>query len=182
MARNHICPVEKAGSLDSKIRRWAQNPKKLLKPYVQDGMTVLDLGCGPGFFTMDMARLVGEGGRVIAADLQTGMLERVKTKIQGTDLEDRIILHQCEKSSINVTEQVDFILAFYMIHELSDQNAFFREMASILKPGGRMLIVEPPFHVSKKAFDQMIKNGQDSGLVDERGPKVLLGKTVIMKK
>lgn len=56
---NRVCPVEHAGSLDNKIRKWLQNPRKILQPFVSEGMTVLDLGCGPGFFSIDMAHMVG---------------------------------------------------------------------------------------------------------------------------
>ncbi len=65
-----VCPAELAGSLDNRMRRLLQNPLKILRPYVQEGMTALDVGCGPGFFTLPMAQLVGSSGRVIAADLQ----------------------------------------------------------------------------------------------------------------
>ena len=54
-----VCPVEKADRLDTRIRRWLQNPQKILKPYIKEGMTVLDFGCGPGFFSVDMAQMVG---------------------------------------------------------------------------------------------------------------------------
>ena len=70
-----VCPVERAGRLNNSIRRWFQNPEKILQPYIKEGMIVVDLGCGPGFFTVDMARLVGTSGRVIASDLEEGMLE-----------------------------------------------------------------------------------------------------------
>jgi 2-polyprenyl-3-methyl-5-hydroxy-6-metoxy-1,4-benzoquinol methylase len=53
-----VCPVERAASLDNRIRRWLQNPQKILRPYIEKGMTVLDIGCGPGFFSIDMAQLV----------------------------------------------------------------------------------------------------------------------------
>jgi len=46
---NRVCPVERAGVLDHRIRRWLQDPQKILRPYVEEGMTVLDIGCGPGF-------------------------------------------------------------------------------------------------------------------------------------
>jgi 2-polyprenyl-3-methyl-5-hydroxy-6-metoxy-1,4-benzoquinol methylase len=48
--RNRVCPVELAHSLDNTLRRWLQNPQRILAPYIQEGMTVLDVGCGPGFF------------------------------------------------------------------------------------------------------------------------------------
>jgi ubiquinone/menaquinone biosynthesis C-methylase UbiE len=82
--KNHVCPVAIARFLDNRVRRWVQDPRKILSPYIKEGMTVLDIGCGPGFFTVDIARLVGKSGRVIAADLQEGMLRRLKEKIRKT--------------------------------------------------------------------------------------------------
>lgn len=91
---NHVCPVENAGVLDHSLRRLIQNPHKILKPYIKSGMTVVDLGCGPGFFTIEMAKLLNRSGTVIAADLQEGMLEKVRQKIYRTTLEQRVKLHQ----------------------------------------------------------------------------------------
>ncbi len=91
--KHRVCPVERAGTLDSSVRRWLHNPEKILKPYIHEGMAVLDIGCGPGAFTIDIAQMVGKSGRVIAADLQEGMLQKLREKIQGTALEERITLH-----------------------------------------------------------------------------------------
>jgi len=93
-----------------------------------------------------MAQLVGKSGRVIASDLQDGMLHKLRKKIQGTELEERIILHTCEEDKIGIVEQVDFILAFYMVHEIPHQDMFFKEIESMLKTNGLVLIVEPPFN------------------------------------
>ena len=125
-----VCPVERAGGLDNKVRRLLQNPRKILGNYVKEGMTALDLGCGPGFFSVEMARMVGESGRVVSTDLQEGMLQKLKNKIQGTEIEKRIKLHKCEEDKIGVSENVDFILAFYMVHEVTDQKKFFGEINS----------------------------------------------------
>jgi len=182
MGKNHVCPVEKAGSLDNRFRRWFQNPRKILRPYVNKGMTALDIGCGPGFFSLDMAHMVGKSGRIIASDLQEGMLQKLKNKIVGTELEERIILHKCEYDKIDILEQVDFILAFYMVHEISHKDIFFKEIESILKANGSMLIVEPPMHVSKKAFNRTLEKAQAAGLITIEGPKVLFSKTAILKK
>ena len=177
-----ICPVERAGSLDSKIRRWVQNPNKILKHYIKEGMTVLELGCGPGFFTIDIAQMVGNAGQVIAADLQEGMLEKLRNKIKGTKLEDRIILHKCDENKIGISEDVDFVLLFYMVHEVLDKESLFYEIKSILKPHGQVLIVEPPIHVSKKEFENTIKIANDVGLSIVEKPKILFSKTGILKK
>ena len=113
--RNRVCPVELANSLDNKIRRWLQNPQKILAPYMKEGMTVLDVGCGPGFFSLEIAKMVGRNGKVISADLQEGMLQKIRDKIKGTEFEERMKLVHCDKDKINVQERVDFILAFYMV-------------------------------------------------------------------
>ena len=179
---NHVCPVERAGSLDNKFRRWLQNPQKILRPYIEKGMTVLDIGCGPGFFSIDMAQLVGKSGRVIASDLQEGMLRKLRDKIQGTELEERFALHRCEENKIGVSENVDFILIFYMFHEVPNQKEFLNEIGSILKPNGQVLIVEPPFHVSKPAFEEIIRKARNAGFTLVERPKVLFSKTAVLKK
>lgn len=178
----HVCPVERAGGLDNRFRRWLQNPRKILAPFVKEGMTVMDVGCGPGFFTLDVARMAGESGRAIASDLQEGMLEIVRKKIQGTDLEDRVILHRCGNDKIGWTEPIDFALVFYVVHEMPDSQSLFEELYSILKPGGRVLVVEPPIHVSKKAFREMTAIAQAAGFTPEPGPKMLFSKTVVLTK
>jgi ubiquinone/menaquinone biosynthesis C-methylase UbiE len=177
-----ICPVEKADSLDTKFRRWLQNPKKILRPYIKEGMTVLDFGCGPGFFSIDLAQMVGESGRVIAADLQEGMLHKLRDKIKGTELENCITLHKCEENKIGISENVDFVLAFYIVHEVVDKEGLFTEIETILKPNGQVLIVEPPFHVSNKAFEETIGKAKAAGFTEVKRPKVLFNKAVVLKK
>ncbi len=181
-ASNPVCPVEKAGSLDHRLRRWVQNPRKILQPYLKAGMKVLDAGCGPGFFTLDMARMVGGTGRVIACDLQQGMLEKLNDKIRDTEMERRITLHRCREDRIGVSGAVDFVLAFYLVHELSDQGAFFAEMASILEPHGRILLAEPLFHVGQRAFAETLATAEGAGLLPGAKAKVPFSRAVILRK
>ena len=179
---NRVCPIEKAGSLDNKFRRWLQNPQKILRPYIEKGMTVLDIGCGPGFFSIDMAQLVGKSGQVIASDLQEGMLQKLRVKIQGTELEERFTLHKCKENKIGVSKNIDFVLVFYMLHEVANQEEFLNEIRSILKPNGQVLIVEPLFHVSKPAFEEIIRKARNAGFTIVERPKVFFSKTAVLKK
>jgi ubiquinone/menaquinone biosynthesis C-methylase UbiE len=179
---SRICPVELAGGLDNKIRRWVQNPRKILAPYVKAGMTVMDIGCGPGFFTLEMAQMVGESGRVIACDVQEGMLQILQQKIAGTPLAGRITLHQCGANQLGVAEKIDFALAFYMVHEVPGQQEFFAEIAALLKPEALLFIVEPPLHVSGKAFRRMIENAQAAGLEPLGCRKLFLSKTLLLRR
>ena len=180
--KNRVCPVERAGRLDHRIRRWLQNPPKILGPYIEEGMTILDIGCGPGFFSIDMAQMVGKSGLVFASDLQEGMLQILRDKIQGTELEERIILHKSLENKIGVLETFDFILAFYVVHEIPNQADFFNEIESLLKPNGQIFMVEPLFHVSKQAFEDTIKKAHDAGLTVVERPKLFLAKAAILKK
>lgn len=181
MNAQRVCPVELAGGLDNWVRKLLQNPEKILKPYITEGMTVLDLGCGPGFFSVGIGKLLKDTGKVIAADLQEGMLEKVREKIKGTNLESRITLHRCKDDRIDVTEKVDFVLAFYVVHEVPDQDQLFRELKSILKPDGKIFIVEPNFHVSKKAFDAMIARLGEIGMEVSETPKIFFSRSVVLK-
>jgi len=180
MKNQRVCPVENAGGLDNSLRRFLQNPRKLLEPYISKGMTVLDLGCGPGFFSIEIARLLSDSGKVIAADLQDGMLEKVRNKIEGTALQQRVLIHKCQANSICVLENVDFVLAFYMIHEVPDQDRLFSELKAILKPNGRIYIIEPKFHVSKKAFEEMLKKVKNIGFEVTDSPKVFFSRTALL--
>ena len=172
--------MELAGGLDNSIRRLIQNPQKILSPFISEGITVLDLGCGPGFFSIEIAKMVGDSGKVIAADLQEGMLEKVKHKITGTYLEKRIKIHKCESQNTGVSEKVDFVLCFYMIHEVPDVDNLFKELKSILIPSGKILIIEPKFHVSKKVFAEMINKVRKTKLEIIGAPKVFYSRTVLL--
>jgi ubiquinone/menaquinone biosynthesis C-methylase UbiE len=182
MEKNRVCPVELAGGLDSGVRRFLQNPVKIVKPYIKEGMSVLDIGCGVGYFTIPIAGLTGNSGKVIAADLQQGMLDKLSKKIAGTPFEKIIKLHKSEKDKIGLSETVDFVFAFYVIHEIPGQDNFFREICTILKPGGQMLIIEPPLHVSKSGFEEMLEKIRNAGLKIISHPKMLFHKTVLVQR
>ena len=180
--RTRVCPVELANSLDSKIRRWLQNPHRILSPYVKEGMKVLDVGCGPGFFSVELAKIVGTSGKVYAVDLQEGMLQIVRNKVQGTSLEKIIQLIKCEKDGIVIPEKVDFILAFYMVHEVPDKDKFFATIKNFLNDRGELLIVEPKlFHVSKKEFASTISKAEAVGFKAAEGAKLPFSFSSVLK-
>jgi ubiquinone/menaquinone biosynthesis C-methylase UbiE len=178
--KQRVCPVENAGGLDNSVRRLLQNPYKILKPFIHKGMTVLDLGCGPGFFSIEIAKMLEDSGKVIAADLQDGMLDKVISKIKGTELEQRIIIHKCGKQEIGLNEKVDFILAFYMVHEVPNQERLFEELKSLLDTNGKIYIIEPKFHVSKKQFEDMMGKIKELGFEILDRPKVFFSRTALI--
>ncbi len=180
--KERVCPVERAGALDNRFRKLLQNPRKILSPFVTEGMKVLDVGCGPGFFSNEMAKMVGKKGKVYAADLQQAMLDKIKAKIKGTEFENRITLVKCEQDIMNIPEKVDFILAFYMVHEVPDKKAFFETLINVLDEKGRFLIIEPKFHVSEKAFIETMLKAKLAGFRITQAPKYFLSYSGILSK
>jgi len=108
------------------------------------------------------------------------MLEKLNNKIKGTVLEQRVELHKCQNDTIDVIEKVDFVLAFYMVHEVPNQDKLFNELHTVLNPGGKILIIEPKFHVSKKAFEEMIEKARNIGFVSAGSPKVFFSRTILL--
>jgi ubiquinone/menaquinone biosynthesis C-methylase UbiE len=179
---NKVCSVEHAGLLDISLRKLVNNPHKILDPYIKEGMSVMDLGCGPGFFTLEMAKMVGKNGKVTAVDLQKEMLEIVRKKIIKTNLQTRVEFHNCPDNNIGLSKTFDFILVFYMLHEVPDKTAFLKEVFSLLKCDGKVLVVEPKFHVTKNEFDNSIDTLKKIGFDIIEDPKVFFSRAVLIKK
>ncbi|HXK76829.1 MAG TPA: class I SAM-dependent methyltransferase [Bacteroidaceae bacterium] len=175
-----ICSHKYAASLDTKIRHLVQNPYKLFSPYIQPGFHVLDYGCGPGFCTPDLAALVGQNGEVIAADIQPEMLDKVERKIQGHPYKDVIKLHQCHTDSTGLTTTFDFIVLFWMFHEVPAQEQLLNELKSLLNPGGMIMIVEPLVHVSKKDMASVEKMALSNGFKIFDKPQIFFSRSLLI--
>ncbi len=131
-----VCPAGHAGWLSSPVRRVVTDPKRIPRGLVEPGDTAVDLGCGPGFFTHPLVGMVGDGGSVIAVDLQPAMLEKVRVRAQRKGLAARIRLHQCAADALALDgTRADFALAFWMVHEVPDAERFLEEVHDVLKPG-----------------------------------------------
>jgi SAM-dependent methyltransferase len=83
---------------------------------------------------------------------------------------------------MDVSEHADFALLFYIVHELPDQNAFFDELRTILKPEGQALMAEPLFHVFRSAFEKTVRIAEESGFADIGRPKIFFSNAVLLKK
>jgi len=179
----HVCPWWIGYLLASPMRRFAHNPRKILAPYIKPGMTVMDLGPGMATFTLDLARFAGPTGRVIAVDVQARMLEQVKKRAAKAGLLDRIETLLAEDDGAwarGLAGRVDFALAFYMVHEVSDTTAFLTLVRSTLAPGGRLLVVEPKMHVSARAYDGTVDAARKAGFKIVDSPKIRQSRTMLL--
>jgi 2-polyprenyl-3-methyl-5-hydroxy-6-metoxy-1,4-benzoquinol methylase len=126
-------------------------------------MTVLDIGCGMGFFSIALARLVGQEGMVISVDLQQEMLRVLKKKAVRAGVADRILPHRSSPEDLGITAKVDFILAFWMVHEVPGRAQLFRQLALLLRESGSFVIAEPKIHVSGEDFQETLEIAGKAG-------------------
>ncbi len=177
-----VCPAQLAFFLDNSLRRLLHRPQRLLAPFVRPGFVAADIGCGPGFFTLPMARLVGESGRVLALDLQPGMLAKLARKARRAGLTKRIRLGQSRENDLGMDEPVDFALAFWMAHEVADLPGFFSQIAARLKPGAFFLLVEPKMHVTEELFKEIVQIASGAGLKPFAAVKIRWSRSLLFQK
>ena len=138
-------------------------------------MTILEIGPGMGFFTLELARLTGAGGRVVAVDVQPRMLEALRARAKRAGLLGPIDTRQAVGACMGIDDlagAVDFVLAFAVVHELPDTRAFFADAAKALKPGGRLLMCEPRLHVKEDDFSSTVRTAPAAGFREEARPVV----------
>ena len=181
----HVCPWWMGWLLASPIRRLTHDPKRILAPFLSEGMSVLEPGPGMGFFTMEIARAVGPRGRVIALDIQKPMLASLARRAMRARFAERIECRLVQGDTLGIDDlkgTVDFVLAFAMVHEVPDPDRFFRETGTALKRGGRMLFAEPAGHVDEEGFEASLKLAAAAGLNEVAKPKIRRSLAAVLER
>jgi ubiquinone/menaquinone biosynthesis C-methylase UbiE len=176
------CPWWLLPTFDNPLRKLIHNPQQILSPYVHPGDTVLDVGCGMGYFTLPLVRLVGPTGAVIAADIQSQMLDGLRRRAARAGLLDSIRFLPSTPDSIGLDCPLDFALTFWMVHEVRQPEPFLLEIYTALKPGGHLLIVEPAIHVPGQAFNKTVLLAERLGFTVQDRPAVKISRAVFLRK
>jgi SAM-dependent methyltransferase len=185
MVAHRVCPWWLGYWLASPLRRLLHDPHKLLAPYVRPGMTVVEPGPGMGFFTIELARMVGPTGRVIAVDIQPKMVQGLKRRASKAGVLERVDARLAEPASLGLKDlagKVDFVPAFAVVHELPDAESFFREAAELLKPGASLLLVEPAGHVNAKEFEAELAAAKRVGFSRSARPDIRRSSSALLRK
>jgi ubiquinone/menaquinone biosynthesis C-methylase UbiE len=153
----HVCPWWLGFFLLNPLRKIKQDPEKILRPYIRQGMTLLDVGSGMGYFSIPMAGLTGPSGRVVCLDVQEKMLRFLRRRVEKAGFSDIISARLCPPGSLGIDDlagRVDFALLFAVAHEVPDRGRLFEELWASLKPGGSLLFAEPKGHETQAGFDR----------------------------
>jgi cyclopropane fatty-acyl-phospholipid synthase-like methyltransferase len=179
----HVCPWYMAYLFDNPLRHLIHDPEKILGSYVKPGMTVLDIGCGMGFFSLGMARMVGSEGRVISLDLQTIMLKILEKRAIKGGIFERIETRLVKEGGFPVETPVDFAHSLWMVHEVPDQALLLREMTRVLKTGAQAHNSEPRMHhVKKEDLEETIRIAEGEGFSVTERPKIRMSHAVVLKQ
>ena len=171
----HTCPVWLGYLLANPLRRLVESPDKLVLPLVKPGDRVLELGPGLGFFTLPLAGAVGPSGKVVCVDVQQGMLDRLGRRLRKRGLAEHVELRLCGQDDFGLAserERCDLALAIHVVHETTSPAATLGTLAACLRPGGQLLLVEPPGHVSRKTWQGEVSVLEQTGLVRVPHPRV----------
>ncbi len=163
---HRVCPWWLGYLLASPLRRLLQDPEAIMRPYVSEGMSVLDVGCGMGFFSLPLAKLVGETGKVVCVDLQEKMIKGLLRRADKSGLSMRIDARISAQNSLNLSDisgKIDFALLFALVHEVPDKERLFSEVYATMKRSGKLLLAEPAGHVSKKEFEKTASIAKSAG-------------------
>jgi ubiquinone/menaquinone biosynthesis C-methylase UbiE len=180
---NSVCPWWLGYLLASPLRRLLQDPEEIVRPHVKEGMSVLDIGCGMGFFSLQLAKLVGETGRVFCVDLQEKMIKGLRRRALKAGLSDRIEGRICRQDSLGVSDiagKIDFALAFALVHEVPDKERLFAEIYNTMKETGQLLVAEPRGHVSKLDFEKTVSIARSAGFAFSRDLEIGRSRAVLL--
>jgi ubiquinone/menaquinone biosynthesis C-methylase UbiE len=118
-----------------------RDPYRVLKSAgLKSGQEVLEVGCGPGFFTIPAARLVGEGGMVCALDVNSVALDKVRQKVEQEGVTNvRTTLADAGQTGL-ADESFDLIFVFGLGHVVGGADRMMTELHRLLKAGGTLSI------------------------------------------
>jgi len=136
-------PAAQAQRLEDPARQeWLPSSEVVTAVAVQPGETVADIGAGTGYFAMPMAQITGAKGKVYAVDVQAEMLDWIRKKIEATGLGNIQLVHAEATATTLPDAACDLFFIANVWHELDDRAAVLREANRILKPSGRIAILD----------------------------------------
>lgn len=181
----HTCPIWIGHILANPLRKLLENPAKILKPYIKDGMTVLDIGSAMGFFSLPLAEMVSANGKVICLDLQQKMLDALMKRAKKAGVAEMIETRLAEQDTLKIDdlkETIDFAIAYHVVHEVNNQEHFLNEIFNALKRDGKLLFSEPRGHVSKADFNRSLNLAEKVGFKISKSPGTRRACSALLKK
>lgn len=117
--------------------------KTLLMLGLKEGMHVADIGCGSGYFSIPAAKIVGSEGFVYGTDIYQELVDYCTNRAKEENVDKNTLFLEGQETVIPIPDSiVDVVLIANVVHELLEPKASFQEIMRVLKPGGKVLVIE----------------------------------------
>ena len=182
---HHVCPWWVGYLISNPLRKLGENPDTILAPLARPGMTAIDIGCGMGFFSLPLAGMVGEAGRVVCVDVQQKMLSVLGRRARRKGLSEIIECRLASQEALSIADledQADLVLAIHGLHETAYPRRFLTSCFEVLRPGGKMLVLEPKGHVSDGDFGATVRMALEVGFVEAEHEDLKKSRAVVLEK
>lgn len=174
---NYSPPVSAATSpvLDSGFRQKIQPPSKIIKASgIKRGMKVVDLGCGSGAYTLEIAKVLGEGSEVYAVDLQEEMLRKLEAKLEKADDSNMACISAFVGDAEDLPfddSSVDAVFITSTLQEFGDKEKALKEIKRVLRDASSLIISEVAFDIDYYMQSTVCKMARNAGfhLYDIKG-------------
>jgi ubiquinone/menaquinone biosynthesis C-methylase UbiE len=180
----HVCPVWVGHIMASPLRKLQQNPYKILSPHISEGMNILEVGPAMGFFSIPMAKMTGNTGKVYCIDIQDNMLKKLYRRARKSDVGHIIETRLASADSLNTDDlknTIDFVLLAFVVHEIPDQRKLFSTVAEAMKQDSTLFLIEPKGHVKAMEWEKSISIASEHGLQVTQNIKVRGSRSVLLK-
>jgi len=139
---------------------------------LKEGMAVVDYGCGPGRYTLPIARLVGPQGKVFAVDIQPLAISTVKKKAARESLTNIVPLLVDSYDTGIQSSSIDLVLLVDTFHQIGDRDALLREIHRMLKQDGVLFM--DPGHMELPQAKKIVEQSGLFTIVECRGRDMVL--------
>lgn len=183
--KTHVCPVWVGYIMASPLRKLQQNPYKILSPYINEGMNILEVGPAMGFFSIPMAKMTGSSGKVYCADIQKNMLMKLEERASKAHVNHIIETRLSTADSLNtddLKDTIDFTLLAFVVHEVPDQGKLFSAIAKAMKKNSSVLFIEPKGHVSTFEWEKSISIATEQGFQRAKNVRISGSRSALLYK
>lgn len=179
-----VCPWWMGYLLLFPLRKLGHNPKKILAPHIKPGMTIMDYGSAMGYFSLPLAKMTGDKGKVYCVDIQQKMLDKLQMRAINAGVSN--VIKPClvgnDFEPDKLISAIDFIMLFAVVHEVPDKKQLFADLHKMAKPGVKVLFAEPEGHVSIAAFEKSINIAREAGFIMMEDKPMKKGLSVFLTK
>jgi len=170
-------------SFDRTLRPLLYDPERIVRPFVAAGDRVVDIGCGAGYFSPTLSRLVGPAGELVLVDAQEEMLQHAVEQVRRDPLaQAKLTPILSADSEPSLPVELDFVLMSWMLHEVGEPEGLWRTLWRCMRPAGKVLVIEPYLHVSAARWEEQLAPAETLGFARTAARGVLASRVAVLTR